>query len=85
MELTTLKNNLSKLYEELAKVKEMTNKQVCRAYQVNYKREAIASIWDKISDIEDEIEEIESLDYLDEEIEEERTNLCLSQGISRYC
>jgi len=84
MELTTLKNNLSKLYEELAKVKEMTNKQVCKVYQVNYKREAIALIQDEISSLEKELEET-TFDYTDEELEDERQAICMVQGLRRYC
>ena len=84
MDRHTIQNDLARLYNELAKVKEMTNKQVCKVYQVNYKREAIALIQDEISSLEKELEET-TFDYTDEELEDERQAICMVQGLRRYC
>jgi len=83
MDRHTIQNDLARLYNELAKVKEMTNKQVCKVYQVNYKREAIALIQDEISSLEKELEET-TFDYTDEELEDERQAICMVQGLSRF-
>ncbi len=84
MDRHTIQNDLAGLYNELANIKEMTNAQVCKTYQVNYKREAIALIQDEISSFESELEET-TFDYTEEELEDERQAICRVQGLNRYC
>lgn len=84
MDIQTIQNDIARLYDELATVKDMSFKQACKAYNVDYKREAIALIKDEINKIESDLEDI-AYDYTDEELEDERQQICHVQGISRYC
>lgn len=76
--------------EELAQLEaELKEVQACELeYLPNYgyssKREIIEEIKLDIKIVKDEISANE-FDYTDEELEYERTQLCYSFGISRYC
>lgn len=76
--------------EELAQLEaELKEVNACELeYLPNYgyssKKEIIEEIEFDIKSLKDEIEANE-FDYTDEELEYERTQLCCSLGISRYC
>lgn len=53
-------------------------------YGYSSKEEIIQLIQEDIRELESGLSDNES-DYTDEELELERTQLCISQGISRYC
>lgn len=64
--------------EEIAEINSMSLEAVQLLYNVDTKDEAIQGVLESVEPESD-------YDYTDEELEEERTNLCLSQGLSRYC
>ena len=76
--------------EELAQLEaELKEVQTCELeYLPNYgyssKREIIEEIKLDIKTVKDEISANE-FDYTDEELEHERTQLCYSLGMPRYC
>ncbi len=74
---------LELLYEELEKVKSSPFENLPE-YWFSPKSEIIKLINEDINDIEESFQP-ESFDYTEEELENERLSLCLSQGISRYC
>lgn len=74
---------LELLYEELEKVKS-SPLEYLPEYGFSPKSEIIKLINEDISDIEESFQP-ESSNYTEEELENERLSLCLSQGISRYC
>lgn len=77
-------NDINELREELIRVECMSEEEVCDAYNVDEKQEAIDMINEEINSLE--YEELSApCDYTDEELEQERTQLCVSQGISRFC
>lgn len=78
-----MRNELESLYEELEKVKSSPFEYLPE-YGFSSKSEIIELINEDISDIEERLRH-ESFDYTEEELENERLSLCLSQGISRYC
>lgn len=53
-------------------------------YGYSSKEEIIQLIQEDIRELESGLSDNE-FDYTDEELELERTQLCISQGISRYC
>ena len=74
-------NELDNLYRELEEVSSTTPELVCEKYNADSKGEILALINAEINSIESDEEDYEQ----GEEIERERTDLCLSQGISRFC
>ena len=74
---------LVELLSELEKVKSSSSEYLPE-YGYMSKKEIIELIEADIKDVEDSMSEYES-DYTDEELEHERTQLCMSLGISRYC
>lgn len=76
--------------EELARLKaelkdvESSDLEYLPQYGYSSKEEIIELIKEDIKELEDELENIQ-FDYTDDELEYERTRLCISQGISRYC
>lgn len=82
---------LYELEEELKKV-ESCELEYLPEYGYSSKGEIIQLIKEDISDVKEEINrnlkkcssKISSK-YTNESLEEERTNLCLAQGLSRYC
>lgn len=76
--------------EELARLKaelkdvESSGLEYLPQYGYSSKEEIIELIKEDIKELEDELENIQ-FDYTDDELEYERTQLCISQGISRYC
>lgn len=75
-------DDLEELKSELEAILRMPEAEVCERYNVDYKQEIIEVVQDEIKVLESHEE---SFDYTEEELERERTNLCLSQGIGRYC
>lgn len=76
-----MENELESLYEELEKVKSSTLEYLPE-YGYSSKKEIMELIQDDI----DELEKVQEVfDYTDEELEDERSFLCFSQGIARYC
>lgn len=73
-------SDIDELKEELEEVLNMPDSEVCERYNVDEKSEAIEAIRDEIRSLEKE-----EFDTTEEELERERTFLCLSQGISRFC
>ncbi|MCE8566547.1 hypothetical protein K0F19_07830 [Bacteroides fragilis] len=93
MKLTNqnLVNELLQLEVELKKV-ESSNLEYLPEYGYSPKEEIIQLIKEDISDVKKEIDMNLQLDtsgisseYTEKNLEEERTNLCLIQGLSRYC
>lgn len=93
MKLTNqnLVNELLQLEVELKKV-ESSNLEYLPEYGYSPKEEIIQLIKEDISDVKKEIDmnlQLEtsgiSSEYTEKNLEEERTSLCLSQGLSRYC
>lgn len=93
MKLTNqnLVNELLQLEAELKKV-ESSNLEYLPEYGYSPKEEIIQLIKEDISDVKKEIDinlQLEtsgiSSEYTEKNLEEERTNLCLIQGLSRYC
>ena len=64
--------------QEIAKIKSMELEEVQKLYNVDTKDEAIQGVLESI-EVEPEY------DYTESELEAERTFLCMSQGLSRYC
>ena len=86
-----LVNELLQLEVELKKV-ESSNLEYLHEYGYSPKEEIIQLIKEDISDVKKEIDmnlQLEtsgiSSEYTEKNLEEERTNLCLIQGLSRYC
>lgn len=71
---------LQSLQDEFNSVKSMSEKEVCDLYNAEKKSDIIMAIEEEI-----ELTEKYVFDYTEEELEEERCRLCVSQGISRYC
>ena len=93
MKLTNqnLVNELLQLEVELKKV-ESSNLEYLPEYGYSPKEEIIQLIEEDISDVKKEIDtnlQLEtsgiSSEYTEKNLEEQRTNLCLIQGLSRYC
>ena len=93
MKLTNqnLVNELLQLEVELKKV-ESSNIEYLPEYGYSPKEEIIQLIKEDISDVKKEIDinlQLEtsgiSSEYTEKNLEEERTKLCLIQGLSRYC
>lgn len=78
-----MKEELNELYAELDAVKASTLEYLPE-YGYSPKEEIIQLIEEDIHELEDELEGI-SFDYEEDELEEERRLLCLSQGLSRWC
>lgn len=76
-------NELDSLYAELAEV-EASGETYLPKYGYAAKDEIIMLIREDIAETEREMEE-ESYGYTDEELEEERMQLCSSQGLARWC
>lgn len=72
-------SDIEELKAELAEVLDMPEPEVCERYNVDEKSEAIEDLQREIKSLEKE-----EFDTTEEELERERTFLCLSQGISRY-
>ncbi|WP_347021677.1 hypothetical protein [Bacteroides fragilis] len=89
MKLTNqnLVNELLQFEVELKKV-ESSNLEYLPEYGYSPKEEIIQLIKEEISNIDMNLQ-LETSDisseYTEKNLEEERTNLCLSQGLSRYC
>ena len=81
---TTDISTLDDLYSEVESIKDMTEEEAKRAYNVDSKDEILAILYEEITALEEEYEE-QCFDYTLEELEAERTSLCLSQGMARYC
>lgn len=74
--------DLYDLRDELIKVESMSEEEVRAAYNADSKDEILKMIHEDINAAE--AEEF-SENCSDRELEEEKTNLCISQGISRFC
>lgn len=84
METYLIKSELDNLYIERDAINRMSNSQVVEQYNCDYKKEMLNLIQEEIDSLEKKLND-ERFDYTDEELEYERTQLCYSQGISRYC
>lgn len=78
-----MKQELAALYAELEEVKSSPLEYLPK-YGYSPKDEVIQLIEEDINDLEDRIHEAEEL-ISDYELEEERREICRSQGLSRYC
>ena len=78
-----MENELEELYKELNEVKACDLGYLPK-YGYSSKEEIIQLIEEDIEELRAEME-CNQDDYTPAELEEERTNLCLSQGLSRYC
>lgn len=86
-----MNDELLQLEAELKKV-ESSNLEYLPEYGYSRKEEIIQLIKEDISDVKKEINKrlkLYSSDissgYTEKSLEEERTNLCLMQGLARYC
>lgn len=87
----SMNDELQQLEVELKKV-ESSNLEYLPEYGYSPKEEIIQLIKEDISDVEKEINKKLKLyassissGYTEKSLEEERTNLCLMQGLARYC
>lgn len=78
-----MNKELEELYAELEKVKS-SHDEYLPEYSYSAKDEIVQLIEEDIKDLEDEMNNSECF-CSDDEIEMERTSLCMSLGISRYC
>lgn len=78
-----MNKELEELYAELEKVKSSTDEYLPE-YGYSTKDEIVQLIEEDIKDLKEEMNNSESY-CSDDEIEMERTSLCMSLGISRYC
>ena len=78
-----MNKELEELYAELEKVKSFPEEYLPE-YGYSPKDEIIGLILEDIKELEEEMNNSESY-CSDDEIEMERTSLCMSLGISRYC
>lgn len=78
-----MNEELNDLYAELEQVK-ASPLEYLPEYGYSSKEEIIGLIEEDIRELEEEIRD-STYDYEDDELEEERRALCLSQGLSRYC
>lgn len=78
-----IREELDNLYEELKKVKSYPSDYL-PDYGYSQKEEVIQLIEEDIRELEEELEQ-SSFDYTEDELEEERRMLCLSQGLARLC
>ena len=84
-------NSLDELYIELHRVENMTEAQVIEAYNADSKEEIIELIREDIQYMKKNVHQNLSGASFEEDfdpddaLEEERTAICLSQGLSRYC
>ena len=77
---------LDELYKELDIVQSMSEDAVCMRFNVDSKQEYIDMLNEDIHRLEDAMDDMScDDDYDDYELERERTALCISQGISRFC
>ena len=77
---------LDELYKELDIVQSMSEDAVCMRFNVDSKQEYIDMLNEDIDRLEDAMDDMSvDDDYDDYELERERTALCNSQGISRFC
>ena len=87
----SMNDELLQLEAELKKV-ESSNLEYLPEYGYSRKEEIIQLIKEDISDVKKEINKRLKLyssgissGYTEKSLEEERTNLCLMQGLARYC
>lgn len=82
------RQELEELYAELAEVEAATEgdiQEYLRKYNYDEKGEVVGMLKESIDEVEREISSESEYDYTEEELEAERTQLCLSQGLSRWC
>lgn len=82
------RQELEELYAELAEVEAATGvdiQEYLRKYNCDEKAEIVGMLKESIDEVEREISAESEYDYTEEELEAERTQLCLSQGLSRWC
>lgn len=78
-----MNKELEELYAELEKVKS-SHDEYLPEYGYSTKDEIVQLIEEDIKELEEEMNNSECF-CSDDEIEMERTSLCMSLGISRYC
>lgn len=78
-----MENELEELYKELNDVRACELEYLPR-YGYSPKEEVIQLIEEDIEELRTELE-CNQYDYTPDELEDERTALCISQGISRRC
>lgn len=78
-----MREKLNNLYAEMEAVKDSTLEYL-PDYGYSSKEEIMQLIEEDIRELEEEIKE-SSFDYFDDELEQERRTLCLSQGLARWC
>ena len=79
-----MQEELNELYAELEAVRKSTL-YCLPEYGYMEKEEVISLILEDIADLEEEIRQSISDYEDDEEIEQERRSLCISQGLGRWC
>lgn len=78
-----MENELEELYKELNDVRSCDLEYLPK-YGHSSKEEIIQRIEEDIEELRTELE-CNQYDYTPGELEDERNNLCLMQGLSRYC
>lgn len=78
-----MENELEELYKELDEVRSCELEYLPK-YGYSSKEEIIQLIEEDIEELRTELE-CNQYDYTPDELEDERTALCISQGISRRC
>lgn len=77
-------NRLLELEDELSRVEEMSEDEVCSLYNTDSKEEILNLIKQDIEMMKEK-ELLMLYEDLDYELQKERDELCRSQGISRFC
>lgn len=78
-----MENELEELYKELNDVRSCELEYLPK-YGYSSKEEIIQLIEEDIEELRTELE-CNQYDYTPDELEDERTALCISQGLSRHC
>lgn len=78
-----IQEELDRIMEELEEVRS-SPLEYLPEYGYSYKDEVASILEDEIKRIKTEIEE-NTYDYTDDELENERTTICLQLGIPRFC
>lgn len=79
-----MREELESLLDELEAVKACPLDYLPQ-YGYSPKEEVMQLIEEDIRELEEEMKEAEEASYDDDELEDERRALCLSQGLARWC
>ena len=79
-----MERELEQCYRELCALECMTEEEACRCWNTDSKEDIRLCLEAEAEQLETSLREPE-YDYEDDELEKERTAICRSQGLSRWC